>query len=65
MSPKPYIADIENQVIVTHNIENIDIENIEPSNHIKPNSLKSHIKPALLTILLILVYLDGLWLLYH
>ena len=64
MSPKPYIADIENQVVVTHNIENIDIENIEPSNHIEPNSLQSHIETALLTILLILVYVDGLWLPY-
>ena len=64
MSPKPYIADIENQVVVTQNIENIDIENIEPSNHIEPNSPQSHIETALLTILLILVYVDGLWLPY-
>ena len=64
MSPKPYSGNIENQVVVTHNIENIDIENIEPSNHIKPYSPQSHIEPVLLTILLILVYLDGLWLLY-
>ena len=64
MSPKPYIDDIENQVVVTHNIENINIVKIEPSNHIEPNSLQSHIEPALLTILLILVYVDGLWLPY-
>ena len=37
------IESIENRVIVTHHIENI-----EPPNHIKPKSLKFHIGPALM-----------------
>ena len=47
MAPKPYIKtlisnhrshDIENRVIVTHHNRSIDIENIEPPNHIEPKT---------------------------
>ena len=47
MAPKPYLKtlisnnrshDIENRVIVTHHNRSIDIENIEPPNHIEPKT---------------------------
>ena len=43
-----YYNCAEYQVSVTDHIKRyIDIKNIEPPNHIEPNSLKYHIKPEL------------------